>query len=343
MTMSVAKRFLLVIVVVGVLLGLKGIWGEGQVSPHLRPVITESRRDGLLLGFDFGLTLGDWRMGVGGAYGLMSRAARFRTGVGYMDAVELSYGDWPKSGVLGREGERGLHLTADLIALNRILSGEVGGLLGEILKQSRLQATGFIGDLWPGEGEQEGPAVRYVHLSGFIHWPLPLGIALETRGEFLFGQTLPEAEHSFQTVFSSSKLWAGETTLELQMGELENPADLSGFRFNLGLRSYAGTFEGERFLLVSLERRFEALSVHLFRLDLTGLLGPRLGWVPVNLHVLSSIFFEGGMVFGGGERPDEVLFGWGTSLIFPDLELRVDLAVNREGVPRITVQTGILP
>jgi len=341
--MTMVKRFLLVIVALSAVLELSVIWGEGQVSPHLRPVITESRRDGFLLGFDFGLTLGDWNLDVGGAYGLVSRAARFRTGVQYAEAAALSYGDWPKSWVLGREGERGLHLTADLIALNSLLSGEVEGLLGEILKQSRLQGTGFIGDLWPGEEEQAGPAVRYLHLGGVIHWPLPLGIALETRGEFLFGQTLPEAEHSFQTVFSSTRLQAEEATLELQMGELENPANLAGFRFNLGLRSYAGTFEGDRFFLVSLERRFEALSVHLFRLDLRGLLGPRLGWIPIDLHLLSSIFFEGGVVFGRGDRPDEVLFGWGTSFILPDLELRVDLAVNREGVPRFTVQTGILP
>jgi len=341
--MTRVKRFLLIIVALGAVLGLSEIWGEGQVRPHLRPVITEGRRDGLLLGFDFGLALGDWSLDVGGAYGLVSRMARFRTGVGYAEAVALSYGDWPKSWVLGREGERGLHLRVDLIALDRLLSGEAGGLLGEILKQSRLQGTGFIGDLWPGEGEQEGPAVRYLHLGGVIHWPLPLGIALETRGEFLFGQTLPGAEHSFQTAFSSTKLQAGEATLELKMGELENPANLLGFRFNLGLRSYAGTFEGDRFFLISLERRFEALSAHLFYLDLRGLLGPRLGWIPIDLHLSSAIFFEGGIVFGRGDRPDEVLFGWGTSFIFPDLELRVDLAVNREGVPRLTVQTGILP
>lgn len=322
------------------LLGVSGFCQE--VSPHLRPVIAQSDRDGLLLGLDFRLTFGPWELGAGGAWGFASQAARFRTHVQYLRALGLSYGDWPQSLVLGRQGEQGIRLTTDLIAINRLLGGEEG-VLAEILRRSQLRGTGFQGKLWPGEGEDEGPEVRYLHLKGLIHLPLPFGISLETRGEFLFGQPLEAPERSFQTFFSSSRLWVDQTTLELRLGELDNPADLAGFRFNLGLRSYPAAFAGERFLLASIEQRFEVLSRHLFRLDLSGILGPEWGWIPVHLRVLSSVFFEGGVVFGEGDRQDMILFGWGTSLIFPDLELRVDLAVNREGLPQLTVETGVLP
>ena len=332
------------------LLGLLGAasvssWGQAPIeaSPHLRPVIAQSQRDGLLLGLDFGLTLGGWELGAGGAYGLLSQTGRFRTGIQYEKAVGLSYGDWPTSLVLGRQGEQGVHLAIDLIALNRLLGSEGTALLAAILEQSRLQGTGFLGRLWPGESEIEGPDVRYVHLSGFIHWPLPLGIALETRGEFLFGQPLREPESSFQTFFSSTKLWADQTALEFQLGELDNPAELAGFRFNLGLRSYPSAFAGNRFLLVSVEQGFEVLSTQVFQLDLSSILGPRLGWIPVQLRVLSSVFFEGGIVFGEQDEPDEVLFGWGTSLSFPDLDVKINLAVNRAGIPVLAVEAGVLP
>jgi len=314
---------------------------EGQeVSGNLRPVIIHSERDGLLLGLDLHLAFGPWELGAGGAWGFTSRAARFRTQVEYLKALGLSYGDWPESLVLGRQGELGLRVTADLIAINRLLGGEEGALVAQILRRSQLRGTGFLGRLWPGEGEDEGPEVRYLHLKGLIHLPLPFGIALESRGEFLFGQPLESPERSFQTFFSSTRLWADQTTVELRLGELDNPADLAGFSFELGMRSYPYAFAGERFLLASLERRFELISQHLFRLDLSGVLGPRWGWIPLHLRVLSSVFFEGGVVFGEGEL---ILFGWGASLILPDLDLRVDLAVNRDGVPQLRVETGVLP
>ena len=287
------------------------------------------------------MTLEGWELEAGGAYGLLSQTGRFRTGVQYEKAIGLSYGDWPTSLVLGRQGEQGIHLAIDLIALNRLLGSEGGPLLASILQQSRLQGTGFLGQLWPGEGETEGPDVRYVHLSGFIHWPLPLGIALETRGESLFGQPLREPESSFQTFFSSTKLWADQTTLEFRLGELDNPVGLAGFRFNLGLRSYPSAFAGNRFLLATLEQGFEVVSA--FQLDLSGILGPRLGWIPVQLRVVSSVFFEGGIVLGEGDQPDELLFGWGTSLRFPDLDVKVNLAVNRKGMPVLAVEAGVLP
>jgi hypothetical protein len=324
-------------------------WGqEGglfptEVSPRLRPVITQGHRDGLLLGLDLDLILGGWEMGVGGAFGMISQAGRFRTGVRYGQVAGLSYGDWPTSLVLGRQGEQGIHLTLDLIALNRLLGPGRESLLAEILRRSRLQGTGFWGRLWPGENEADGPEVRYVHLRGFIHWPLPAGIALETQGEFLLGHPLQATEIPFQTFFSVSRLWVDRTSLEVRLGELDNPAGLAGFRFDLGLRSYPDAFGGNRFFLVTLEQGFEVFSSRLFDLDLTEILGARLGWIPVKLRVLSSVFFEGGLVLGGGESPSEVLFGWGTSLSFPDLDVKVHLAVNRAGQPVLAVEAGVLP
>ena len=334
-----------------ILLGAANLMSWGQepqltredVIPRLRPVITQGHRDGLLLGIDFGLMLEGWELGAGGAYGLLSQAGRFRTGVAYEKAIGLSYGDWPTSFVLGRQGEQGIHLSLDLIALNRLLGNPGVGLLEAMLRQSKLQGTGFLGELWPGEGEKQGPAVRYLHLSGFIHWPLPLGMSLETRGELMIGQPLQNPENLFQTFFSSSRIWVDQTTMEFRLGELDNPAGLAGFRFDLGLHSYPNAFAGRRFLLGTLEQGFEVLTTQLFQLDLSGILGPRLGWIPVKLRVLSSVFFEGGIVFGDEDHMQELLFGWGTSLSFPDLDVKINLAVNREGMPVLAVEAGVLP
>jgi hypothetical protein len=306
-------------------------------------VITQSHRDGLLLGLDFGLAFGSWQLEAGGAFGFVSRTGRFRTGMEYAQALGVSYLDWPSSLVLGRQGEQGVHLTLDLIALNRLLGNPGTGLLADILQQSRLQGTGFQGRLWPGEGEAEGPSVRYLHVRGSLHWPLPLGISLETRGELLLGQPTEAPGSSFQTFFNSSRLWVEQTSLEFQLGGLENPAGLAGFRFDLGLRSYPAAMAGHRFLLASLEQGFDVLSIQLYDLDLSGLLGPRLARIPVQLRVLSSVFFEGGVVFGQGDRPQEVLFGWGTSLSFPDLDVKMNLAVNRKGIPVLAIEAGVLP
>ncbi len=347
---NTGDRFIwLVLVLLGIVTLGESSWGQlqqppPQASPRLRPVIAQSRIDGLLLGLDLQLTFGAWELRAGGAYGLLSQAGRFRTRIQYLQAIGFSYGDWPTSLVLGRSGEQGLHLTIDLIALRRLLGDAEGGLLAEILKQSRLEGTGFLGRLWPGEGETEGPQVGYLHLRGFIHWPLPFGTTFEARGEFLYGQ--PEAtERPFQTFFSSSRVWVDQTSLELRLGELDNPVGLKGFRFDLGLRSYPEAVAGHRFLLASLEQRFELFSGYLGSLDLTSLLGPVLGWFPVHLRMKSSVFFEGGLVLGEGDplSPDQVLFGWGTALLLPDLGAQVSIAINREGMPVLKVEAGVLP
>lgn len=314
-----------------------------EVTPHLHPVITDSRRDGLLLGLDFRLSWREWAIEVGGAYGLDSRAVRFTSGLRYHEALELSYGDWPQSPVQGREGEEGGHVAVDLISLYRLLGGRDAGVLGQILQKSRLRGSGFVGTLWPDSREEESPSVRYAHLDGFVHWPLPWGVVLETRGELLYGRPTPERQRSFQTFYSSTRLRVGTTSFAFRMGSLENPAGLAGFRFDLGLRSYPRSFQGERFFLATLERQYELLSTHLFRLDLAALLGPELGGIPVWLNALASVFFEGGIVFDREAQAGGILFGWGVSLLLPDLETRIDLGVSREGGPVLSLETGVRP
>ena len=325
--------------------------GEPAVVPRLRPVILQNERDGLLLGLDFRLDLqlpglGRWELGTGGLMGLESRRIRFRTGLGWEGVVSASYGDWPRSRVLGRQGEAGSHLTADLVALYRVLAGPRRDFLARVLERSELQATGFWGRLWPGPDEERGPQVRYLQLKGFLHWPLPWGMVLESRGEFLHGRPLLTPEQTFQTFFSSTELRAGDTSLRVQLGELDNPAELPGFRFRLGLRSYPEPVAGERFLLASLERRFDVVEAFLGALDLTFLLGPDLGWIPVYLRVTSTLFFEGGVVWDDNATkggPKAILFGWGISLSFPDLDLDVAVGINREGAPRLRITAGVLP
>ena len=329
--------------------------GPSAVVERFAPIIAQSARDGLLLGWDFRLAVGPWEVGVGGAYGVESHRVRYRTSFGYRRALEVSYGDWPRSFVLGREGEQGTRLSIDLIGLYRLLQGEGLRLewapLEAALARSQLRGTGFLGRLWPGagagegegEGEGPGPEVRYAHLRGFTHWPLPGG-ALETRGELLFGQTVPAAA-PFQTFFSASRLRLGPLTLEWRLGELDNPAGLPGFRFDLGLRSYPRPIVGDRFWLVMLERRFEVVSGFLAPIDLRDLLGPELGWIPVRASLQASIFFEGGAVFRDESEGSgmSVLFGWGASFLVPEIDLQATLAVNRRGEPSLTIRTGILP
>lgn len=354
-------RFRCLVVSVGLGIGLSALSGSAQelepapeegptVVPRLRPVIVQSEQDGLMLGVDFRLDLrlpglGTWRLGTGGLLGWESRRTRFRTSLGWGDVVGVSYGDWPSSRVLGRRGEAGARLTADLVALYRVLAGPRRDLLARILARSELQGTGFWGELWPGPDEELGPEVRYLHLKGFLHWPLPWGIVLESRGEFLHGRPSLTPERTFQTFFNALELQAGETTLRLELGELDNPAELPGFRFRLGLRSYPEPVAGERFLLASLERRFDVVEAFLGALDLTFLLGPDLGWIPVYLRVSSTLFFEGGVVWNGdvAKEPETVLFGWGVSLSFPDLDLDVDVGINQEGEPRLRITAGVLP
>jgi len=315
------------------------------VTPRLRPLLLQSEADGLLVGLDLRLDLqlprwGGWTVESGGLLGLESRRLRFRTSLGWAEVVRISYGDWPRSRVLGRQGEVGAHLTADLVALARVLTGPRQGLLDRVLERSELQGTGFWGRLWPGPDEGAGPPVRYFHLKGFLHWPLPGGAVWESRGEFLYGQPLLDPQRAFQTFFSAAELRWGEAALRVRLGELANPAELAGFRFRLGLRSYPDPIAGERFLIASLERRFDVLEAFLGALDVTALLGPDRGWIPVYLRVSTTLFFEGGAVWG---RERHILFGWGIVLSFPDLDVDVGVGVNRAGELRFRFQAGVLP
>jgi hypothetical protein len=312
-----------------------------------RPVINEGLRDGVLLGGEFGLGVQALReifqINVGLAFGLKSLLPRLRTSVDYAKTVSFSYGDWPESLVLGREGEQGVHLAADLIRFYNVLDTVDRGFFSRVVEKSRFRGTGFIGNLWPNLGEEAGPEVRYGHLNAVIHWPLSRNYSIQTIGEYLFGQLINDLERNFQTFSSASKLTLNQLLLEVRVGEVQNPVELPEFELNLGLRSYPANVSADRFVVAHIERKFDILSAYVFRLDLTNLLGPQLGWIPLRLKLESTVFFEGAALLNRENEIEEILFGWGTSLVFPDLQLRIDLAVNREGSPSLKLETGVVP
>lgn len=313
------------------------------VTPGLRPVITSGERDGLLVGFNVDLGFSAWTTTVGGAYGLGSQAVRYTTGLRYREVASISYGDWPDSQVRGREGEGGIHVGADLIALYRWLGGQERGLVGQAIQQGTLRGTGFVGELWPLTAlEDDPPRVRYLHLNSTLQWPLPLGFQLETRGEYLTGQPLASPEQTFNTFYSRTRLSAGQTQFQFEMGSLENPVELPGLQFDLGLRSYGEPVQAERYVLASVEQQHHLLTASLFQLNLASVFGAGAGTLPVDMRLLGSVFFEGGWLLDEAVS-DGALFGWGVSLFWPQLETRLTVGVNREGEPNLSLETGVLP
>ncbi len=349
MTSAMAKRWAAIALAsVAVLVSSASGWAqagddEPAITPGLRPVITSSGRDGLLLGFNVDLGFSDWTTTVGGAYGLNSRAVRYTTGLAYREVASLSYGDWPDSRVRGREGEAGIHVGADLIALYRWLGGEETGLVGQAIQQSTLSGTGFVGELWPVEGrEADPPSVRYLNLDSTLQWPLPLGFRLETRGQYLTGQPLGSPDQSFSTFHSRTRLFAGQTQFRFEMGSLENPVELPGLEFDLNLRSYGKRISSARYVLASVEQQHRLFTSSLFRIDLARIFGTGAGTLPVDMRLLGSVFFEGGWLL---DEPvgEGALFGWGVSLFWPELQTRLTVGINREGESNLSLETGVLP
>ncbi|MFB6286587.1 MAG: hypothetical protein ABEK03_08430 [Candidatus Bipolaricaulia bacterium] len=349
MTSAISKRLATIALSLAVAFGASAPgWAqagdaEPAITPSLRPVIISSGRDGLLLGFNIDLGFSNWTTTVGGAYGLNSRKVRYTTGLSYREVASLSYGDWPDSRVRGREGESGIHVGADLIALYRWLGGEETGLVAQVIEQSTLKGTGFVGELWPLEkGEADPSSVRYLNLDSTLQWPLPLGFRLETRGQYLTGQPLGSPEQSFSTFHSRTRLFAGQTQLRFEMGSLDNPVDLPGLEFDLDLRSYGESIRSERYVLASVKQQHRLFTSSLFRIDLARIFGAGAGSLPVNMRLLGSVYFEGGWLL---DQPvaEGALFGWGVSLFWPELQTRVTVGINREGEPNLSIETGVLP
>lgn len=350
------RGFLLSVSLIGLLLG----WAQiphaqnapTEQSPSLKaiphwrfPLISQSSRDGLLIGFDLRLTVGSYEPNVGTVYGLGSQAFRYRYGVTIAQLLSAEYRDWPGSPVLGREGGRGLQLALSL-----------GGLA----------VRGFYGLLWQTPRESQDPAVAYLQISDQLQWGLPLGAQLQLALEVLGGAqlTAPKLE-IFRTLSGSARLTLDQTTFTLQYGQLANPGGLADLRFRFGLRSYPATFQGDRLLVASLERRFDLFTAQLSNIDVSSSLGPASGSAPglpraflddlqtifslifsvsgpISLRAQGELFFEGGEVWLSDVSQGGVLSGWGVGLILPDLGLRLDAAVNAQGEPRFHLQSSLV-
>ena len=269
----------------------------------------------------------------------------------YANLISLSYGDWPESLVLRRQGEQGIHVTGDVIALYReltqagfdVASSRNSSFIEQMLQGSSLRGTVFEGVLWDVPGETNMPEVQYAHLDASVLWPFSSSFTVATIGRLLVGRSAIAPDKTFQAFTSTTRFAIGELGFDVRVGGVENDSELPAFQLELGLRSYPDRFTGDRFVLGQLERRFDIVSQHVTQLDLTPALGWPLGWIPIYLKVESSIYFEGGVILDNQNQLNELLFGWGAALIFPDLLMRVDVAVNREGEPRLIIETGFLP
>jgi len=226
---------------------------------------------------------------------------------------------------------------------NQVRSAQNRGFLAEMLQGSRLRGTVFEGSLWEVERESNRPEVQYAYLDALVFWPFSTGFTVDTIGELLLGRNLDAPDEIFQAFTSTTRLSLGELAVNLKLGEISNEAELSGFNLNLGLKSYAGDFLGERFVAASLERSFVLFSDQVYQLDLRRILGTQIGWLPIYMNIESSVYFEGGVVLDEVNEVDEILFGWGASVHFPDLQMRVDVAINRNGEPNLILETGFLP
>jgi len=142
----------------------------------IKPVFTRTSLDGQLVGIETDFQFGIFKPIAALAYGVESGRFRYKAGLrlatGFeVPVVGLRIGDfsgalidWPRSPILGREGQKGVEL-------------------GVNLGPTRYRA--FLGELWPrgSESENDGtvPQVAYLSMDVTRRWNLPfkLGLVLQ--------------------------------------------------------------------------------------------------------------------------------------------------------------------
>lgn len=293
--MSVDRSHIITIAFVFSLFLLFPFSSPSRAQP-VRPVFTTTSEDGRLIGVETDLQFGIWRPIAALAYGLESGRFRYRAGMAVKTGVDLpllgirlgdlsgALVDWPRSPILGREGQSGM---------------EVGWSLGPT------RYSGFFGTLWArGEPEREDeaePRVGYIIVDTSRSFELPFDLRLHAGSEMTFGTMLVgEAEgQPFQATTRSLSLSMGGISLSGRWGTLSNEADLDGFEFTTGVRGIAKALKGHEFWNITLRRTF---SMHETTIELpTPPEWPRA--IPRRLPVVlqGAFGFQAGGATGRGE------------------------------------------
>ena len=337
-------------------------------QPPVEPVITQTSRDGQLIGLKSNFQWGIWKPIAAVAYGLESGNIRYQAGLLLDTRLELpglglkvgpfsaAFVDWFSTPVLGREGQKGL---------------ELGVRLGDT------QYTGFLGELWSLDPEEQAPLVGYLLMEASRSLRLPYDLTLSSYSKTVFGVLLPaegfEAPTSgageelaleelpqFHSVTQSLTLRLGELSLSGRWGTLQNDAQLEKFIFTTGVRGISQALEGHVFWNVTLSRQFP-----LYEAELPLPLPPELAQygVPdsIPLNLAGKFFVQaGGIVreiessappsenpaeLGIDVQPEpetetEALFSWGISAtltIFEGVRVRMELIVTQAGETKFNV------
>lgn len=321
-------------------------------QPPVEPIVTQTSRDGQLIGLKSNLRWGIWKPIAAVAYGLESGNLRYQAGL-LLDThftlpglglrvgpFSAAFVDWFSTPVLGREGQKGLQLG---------------------LRLGNTQYTGFFGELW-SLPEEEAPQVGYLLTEVNRSFRLPYDLTLSASSQTIVGILLPPAPAQaqaqtqaqaqdrdqardeegdlppeglpqFQAMTQSLTLRLGDLTLSGRWGSLENDADLEEFLFTTGVRGISRALKGHVFWNVTLSRSFP-----MYEADLPLPLPPELTeyGVPdsMPLSLSGKFFVQAGGIVREGESPaplpvpetptesgidgppeteTEALFSWGIS------------------------------
>ncbi len=274
----------------------------------IKPVFTSTSFDGQLIGLETGdLAFGLWKPIVAFAFPMdfSFRVIRFRAGLGINAGYELpvlkqrigdpslAYVNWFSSPVLGREGQTGL---------------EMGMTFGNT------RYTGFVGQLWPLEGESRSPNVAFLASEAFHSLDLPYEWRLSASADQVMGLLLPQEsedlfnsienlldalsaeklEDPFRSANYSISLSLDGLRLSGRFGTLQNEAALKKFEFVTGVRGISQSLRGHQYWNLTIERVFTMYQTSI-PLHLPEQLKSIPGFpqeLPVKLE--GKLFFQGG-------------------------------------------------
>lgn len=336
------RKFLLIWLacVVGVGATTSGALADAQ--PPIEPILTQTSRDGQLIGLKSNFQWGIWKPIAAVAYGLESGNIRYQAGLMLDTRVVLpglglnvgpfsaAFVDWFSTPVLGREGQRGLQL---------------GLRLGDT------RYTGFFGELW-SLPEEEAPKVGYLLAEVNRSFRLPYELTLSSSSQTVVGVLLPpdldgssleedlppEKLPQFQSMTQSLTLRLGELSLTGRWGSLQNEADLGEFIFTTGVRGIPQVLEGHVFWNVTLSRSFP-----MYEADLPLPLPPELTeyGVPdsMPLSLSGKFFVQAGGVVREVPSPPEASPSEGSSAS-EEVPPGIDVQPEKEGTePEVEAET----
>ena len=254
-------------------LSISFIFASTAVAQPIQPVFTSTSLDGQLVGLETNnLEIGMWKprfaIGVPIDFSKIPDHIRYQIGLGVKTGYELpvvreEVGDigilltnWPATPILGREGQIGVELNANM---------------------GVTEYKGFVGDLWPTGEDDVFTPVAYLSNRSSRSISLPYDIRLGVSSSSVNGILLPgisegipgtfadlvdlmsqegEITETFRSTTYSASLSVNGMRLSGRYGTLENHAELNRFEFVTGVRGVSQTLRGHKFWSFNVERNF---------------------------------------------------------------------------------------